>query len=1115
MDSPVDNRQRLEALDPGRSFIVQAPAGSGKTGLLVRRFLTLLSRAAAPEEILAITFTRKATAEMRDRLLAALFQAQTNDIPEPVDQEVVNLAKAVLKNDQRQRWNLLNNPRRLKILTIDAFCFELVKRMPWSARFGAAPGILEDQLLEDLYREAAKRALDHIEDRGSLSADCSNLVKLVDANFGKAQTLLATMLKKRDRWMRRVEIGAREEFEKMWRQVVESQLEKASRLLPLNLKTEIAFLARFAAGNPYQQNPNDALACCIDMAGFPDPVAESLAYWRGVCALLLTIQRNEYRFRRQVDTRIGFPATFKDEKGRMKSVLETLNTMPELLHTLSIIPILPDPEFNDRQWQTLASLLNILPVAAAELRLLFKENNQSDFIEINQRAEMALGGVDSPSDLALSFDHQVNHLLMDEVQDTSLAQIELLRKLTAGWQQGDGRTLFFVGDPMQSIYRFREAEVANFLDIQDYGIGEVRPESLILQNNFRSGSSLVNWYNQVFSAIFPARDDAVYSAVRYSPSVATRDSLDRSGVFLHPQLEGNIDSEAEAICTQLLSELRQDPNAEIGILGRNRSHLAAIARVLRQHGVHYQAIELEPLSQRPAVQDLMALTRGLVQPGDRIAWLSIFRAPWCGLSLEDISILGINEQYSTILEAAENHDEFHTLSQDGVHRISKTLDALRAPLLQRGRVSLRQNVEAAWLNLAGPACVDRSDLEDCESFLELLGRIEKDHGVITADILNNAVTRLWSRTDGKSKVQLLTIHKSKGLEFDVVFLPQLHRRPPAMDQELLRWTRLPEQLLIAVLPHSDVRDDRFYAYLGDLEKSRQRNELHRLLYVACTRSRQKLHLYMSIALNSKNEPRLPARNSMLELLWPSLETGIADNLTVESADTAQVESALPLTQFRRLPAHWPYPLFPEGIENTVSPVQTRSKPQSLDQIEFSWAGDSARITGIALHQMLQKIVGGNWIQWKHRKTESLLAELRISLLENGLGQENLSDAISTLRIAVENLKSDPRADWIFSDQHSQVKTEWPLTALIDNTVENVLIDRSFVDSDNNRWIIDFKSSSHEGGDNQWFLENEKQRYQQQLARYAEIVGKLEERKIKLGLYYPLLKGWCEWSLEAT
>jgi ATP-dependent exoDNAse (exonuclease V) beta subunit len=1115
MGNPVDNRQRLLALDPSRSFIVQAPAGSGKTGLLVRRFLTLLSRVTAPEEILAITFTRKATAEMRDRLLAALFQAQADDMSECMEQEVVDLAKAVLKNDQRQRWNLLNNPRRLKILTIDAFCFELVKRMPWSARFGAAPGILEGQLLEDLYREAAKRALDHIEDRNSLSADCANLVKLVDANFGKARALLATMLRKRDRWMRRLEIGAREEFEKMWRQVVESQLENASQLLSPDLKTEIAFLARFAAGNPYPKNPNRELACCIDMGGFPDPVAESLPYWRGVSALLLTLQSNQYKFRRQVDTRIGFPAHFKDEKSRIKSILETLETMPELLHALSIIPTLPDHGFSDRQWQTIASLLKILPVAAAELRLLFKENNQADFIEINQRAEMALGAADSPSDLALSFDHQINHLLMDEVQDTSLAQIELLRKLTAGWQQGDGRTLFFVGDPMQSIYRFREAEVANFLDIQNHGIGEVRPESLVLKNNFRSGTSLVNWYNRVFSGIFPASDDAVYSAVRYSPSVATRDSLDQSGVFLHPQLGGSIDSEAEAICNQLMSELRQDPNVEIGILGRNRSHLAAIARSLRKHGIQYQAIELEPLSQRPAVQDLMALTRGLVQPGDRIAWLSIFRAPWCGLTLEDISTLGISELYSTILEAAENHGELDALSPDGIRRISKVLDALRSPLLQRGRVSLRQNVEAAWLSLAGPACVDRSDLEDCKSFLELLERIEKDYGVVTSDILNNAVTRLWSRTDGKSKVQLLTIHKSKGLEFDVVFLPQMHRRPPAMDQELLRWTRLPEQLLIAVLPHSYARDDRFYTYLGDLEKSRQRNELHRLLYVACTRARQKLHLYMSIALDSKNQPRPPARNSMLELLWLSLESEIMDNLTAESANTAPQENTLPLMQFRRLPSHWTYPLFPEGIEIPPSQVQTRSKPGSPDQIEFSWAGDSARITGIALHQLLQKIDGENWSQWKCRETESLLVDLRISLLENGLGQESLTDAMSTLRVAIENLKSDSRADWIFSDQHSQVKTEWPLTALINNTVENVLIDRSFVDSDGYRWIIDFKSSRHEGGDSRWFLENEKQRYQQQLARYAEFVGKLEERKIKLGLYYPLLKGWCEWSPEAA
>ncbi len=311
MTRPRDIEQRLEALNPARSFIVQAPAGSGKTGLLVRRFLTLLARVNAPEEILAITFTRKATAEMRERILSALTHAQSNLITDTIEQDVIDLAKLALQNDQRQKWHLLANPRRLKIQTIDAFCFELVKRMPWSARFGATPGVLEDQAVEDLYREAAKRTLDHIEDQSDFSVHCTNLIQLLDAHFGKAQALLSLMLKNRDRWMRGLEINTREEFEQMWRQVIEQQLDIVAWSIPDQLKAEIAFLVKFAAANPYEKNPNSTLRLCVEMDAFPSPDVASLTYWRGIAALLLTYQNGAYQVRKQVDVKIGFPANFK------------------------------------------------------------------------------------------------------------------------------------------------------------------------------------------------------------------------------------------------------------------------------------------------------------------------------------------------------------------------------------------------------------------------------------------------------------------------------------------------------------------------------------------------------------------------------------------------------------------------------------------------------------------------------------------------------------------------------------------------------------------------------------------------------------------------------------
>src|SRR5205807_8890004 len=108
------------------------------------------------------------------------------------------------------------------------------------------------------------------------------------------------------------------------------------------------------------------------------------------------------------------------------------------------------------------------------------------------------------------------HVLVDEFQDTSISQWELLERLTAGWEPDDGRTLFVVGDPMQSIYRFREADVALFLHARREGLGNVRLEPLTLTTNFRSQEKLVDFFNDAFPRIFPAEPDESLGAVPYS-----------------------------------------------------------------------------------------------------------------------------------------------------------------------------------------------------------------------------------------------------------------------------------------------------------------------------------------------------------------------------------------------------------------------------------------------------------------------------------------------------------------------------------------------------------------------------------------------------------------------
>jgi len=158
------------------------------------------------------------------------------------------------------------------------------------------------------------------------------------------------------------------------------------------------------------------------------------------------------------------------------------------------------------------------------------ERGEADFTEIAQGAVRALGTAEAPTDLLLSMDASVRHILVDEFQDTSFSQWELLVLLTSGWQPNDGRTLFLVGDPMQSIYRFRDAQVALFLKAQSEGLGSVQLEPLTLTTNFRSHAGLVDWVQcHLQPASCPARPIRFRRSALLGRHAATLKSRGRDG----------------------------------------------------------------------------------------------------------------------------------------------------------------------------------------------------------------------------------------------------------------------------------------------------------------------------------------------------------------------------------------------------------------------------------------------------------------------------------------------------------------------------------------------------------------------------------------------------------
>ncbi len=1107
---PGDIAARRQALDPALSFIVQAPAGSGKTGLLVRRYLTLLATVQSPEEILAITFTRKATAEMRLRILRALQGRDEHNQPEQ-DQQMIELGAAVRKNDQQHGWELLINTRRLRIQTIDSFCSELVQRMPWSARFGAAPSIIEDA--SQLYLRAAQLTLDHIEDRHNpeRANACSRLLEMIDANLQRAREMLAEMLSGRDKWMGHLQHYNRERLETWWQLTINQQLVACHDLLGREMRDEIAALAKIAAtnlsGRESPSAPQAEILNCIDLQGFPEPQYQFTHQWRSIATMLLTKER---AVRKRVDKNCGFPPEQKPALNRIKKVLAALQDDTELGIQLTRTAQLPDGQFSELQWLDLEALLILLPVAAAELRLLFRETNQADYIELGQRAGAALGEVDSPSDLTLAFDYHLKHLLMDEFQDTSGGQINLLEKLIAGWQPGDGRSVFLVGDPMQSIYRFREAEVGNFLNTQESGIGQVLPEPLLLQSNFRSDPILVDWFNQTFRQVMPSHSDFIRSSVRYSPAIAHRNPEIDSQVRIHPFIDRSAAEEAGDIVDLIQNHLEGFPQQSIAVLGRTRSSLNPVAKSLTNRRIHFQAKNLQKLRDRQSIQDLLVLARALMQPADRGAWVSLLRTPWCGMALDDITALCEADKSLPLFAIWEDSAGTEGMSKDGQQRLANLRNILRQGMRNRGRISLARNLEATWLRLGGPSAIDPVDLPDCKRFMDLIRQLEHDSTTLTADAIDSAIEQLWSSGEPSATVQLLTIHGAKGLQFDTVVLPNLDRQPRSMAKELLRFKNFPDRLLMAPRPSSSEGNDRFFDYLKELEKEHQHNESTRLLYVACTRARKNLHIFASANIDNKGALRSPRAGSLLALLWPVMETEFQDKLNEPTSPSSQIVGRGQSFDYPmiRLPLEWKPPLIAESVETRSTQVIVAPE---LSQIEFSWTGEVSRICGIVIHQILQQIDQVGWNIWRERpidrKTRSLWYR---RLIERGVPAESLNNALIQVIEAVESARQDPNAPWIFSATHHEIKTEWPVSGVINSQLVHAVIDRSFIDQENIRWIIDFKSSRHQDQDDlERFMQQERQRYSDKMEMYVNLVGALGPGEIRSALYYPLLRRFEE------
>ncbi|MDG1292498.1 MAG: UvrD-helicase domain-containing protein, partial [Pseudomonadales bacterium] len=1146
----VDAPARAEALDITRSICVTAPAGSGKTELLTQRILKLLAVVDQPEQILAITFTRKAAAEMRERLLGALhlgLQAEEPSVPHK--RLTWQLARAVLDKNATEQWHLLDNTGRLRLQTIDSLCQSIASDLPVMSQLGAKLKPVDDPSI--LYQQAVDGFFAGLDSDPNISEVLGQLLLHVDNNVDRLYKLFINMLPLRDQWLKHAagfenQQATRSALEQTLTRWIEQELASASRLmLSLSLDSDLCACADFA-GSQLQSMPAENAASAIgELAGItslPVPSIAEHGRWSAIVELLCT---KEGKPRKRVDKRQGFPAksaakdkeqqaVFEQRKKAMQALLGEIQTQPELLTALEIVSSLPITGYQSEHWDILEPLTTCLVHLYVHLGLVFGRNGQCDYNEITASALRAISSTEHDSDEASAirykWDQSIRHILVDEFQDTAVSQFDLLKSLTAEWHQDNlssadhPRTLFVVGDGMQSIYGFRAAKVGLFLTAKASGVGDLPLHSVELVQNFRSTPAVVEWNNRHFMQAFPKTIDISRGAVPYAiaksfggDELTTEDDT-ACELLVSSDEQGRL-SEAQTIVDTINAQQRIAPQQTIAILIRYRTHLADIIPALNSAGIEWHGVDLDPLQRREVIMDCLSLTRALCNPADNIAWLAILRAPWCGLSLLDLQQLidnSVNEgasgkpsldavihyllNYSNLSKSASSdfQSAISSISEEGKQRLDLLAKTISTLWQQRGRKTLRQWVETAWLKLQGPllAChsYDGDDQESVAAFFDLFEKLEQDcqsnGSCFSAALLEKSLKRLYTRSeitasadpDALPAVQIMTIHKSKGLEFDTVIIPGLDRVGPSDDKPLLSWNEhlfedsstglvlCPLDAVGLMLGGSYTTSvsaksgSDLYQFLRNENKRVSLFESTRLLYVAATRAKSKLLLLANLSLDDNDEFKAPTANALLSRLWGTLadkakRVSVIDESFTEDDAHNEAVAAYPLLKRLSL----------ASINTALSDAQRDADTVSVMGGDVSYMAESQSqegqgaqlhsLIGTCVHEVFELLADSHQRSLTNTQVQSQQAIWRCRLLQLGVNPQMIDSALNTVVAATNAVLNDATGQWVFDAEHRAAHNEWPLSYSSDDTgksVHHYVIDRSFIDKDNVRWIIDYK-----------------------------------------------------------
>lgn len=1093
-----DQQNRKLALDPSQSFIIQAPAGSGKTELLSQRYLKLLTAVNQPEEIIALSFTNKSAAEMRQRIILALEDAFHNRPIIEEHQKVTRaLAEDVLKS--KPSWNLLESGQRMQITTLDALCYKIIKSTPLLSQTGGNVEICTQP--KELYQMAIQSMMQTKDDFA-----LHRLISHLDNNNLMIEQLLTYLLEKREQWLPFIAIDSenknllREALNHNLNHYIESFVRKLNEKCQPGHLYRIKKIAENCSKALKKQKKHHAL---IDLCGQLDE-NNYMIDWKVITEMLLT---PTHTWRKRLDSRMGFmkndPSSEEDKHWLIEQI-STWKNDAEILPSLVQLRLIHENSYNDRQWSIICDLIDVLPKLVAKLKLHFQSRSVVDFNEINSFALLALGTIDQPSEIAYHLNHAIKHILIDEFQDTSNIHFQLINEIVKHWDIQEHRTLFLVGDPQQSIYRFRQANVGLFLETKNRGIGPIHPTYLCLRKNFRSDKKLVDGFNTYFKSIFGDKENSDLGMIAYQPSISTKEIPSSLGIHHHPI------EDASGLKTAIKQAIMKYPAHKIAILIRSRTHLSQITECLNDEKIPYYAHEIERLSENQSINDLILLTLAIKQPANRLLWLSCLRAPWCGLTLSDLYIIA-NAYDGSIFHALSNLNSL-PLSQDGQIRAQHFASVMLPICTSIDSGDIKNQVKTAWQKLGENHLeTTLSQSNNIQLFLETLSSMIYNSTPFTEENIRSNLNQSYadSGSNKDNAIQIMTIHKAKGLEFDHVILTHLEKSPRQDPSSLLRWDSITidsqQHIIFTPIPSFTEEEDSLYDLIKYREKEKNLQENKRLLYVAMTRAKKNLHLIYQTPMTNESDKKvkLPAKNSFLSMLYHLHDDSMKYYPLIQALENPSQNATHneKKNNFHRIRSSY---FKPNPSEETQ-----RHETQDISDLFIYQTRKEQQIIGEIIHTFLEDASLDGINHWNHQRVNELKPRWAAQLKNKGMRLNLIDKTILKCHEYAIKIINDPKAKWILNPQHRHAQSEFEVTYKKYGAIKHYCIDRLFIDN-NCLWIIDYKCTMPDiDQDMSEFLNEQISLYKKQLNTYERVIKDMINMPTKKALYFPLIPYWHE------